>query len=57
MIYVIFSLFVVGYKAFSVGPEKWFKKQDIPWKKFALMGLLDAAAGFLRYTYIHRERE
>jgi hypothetical protein len=42
---------VIAYKAFSVGPEKWFKKQDIPWRKFALMGLFDAASSFLRYTY------
>jgi uncharacterized membrane protein (DUF106 family) len=42
MIYVFMSLIVLTLKAIAVGPSRFISKQSIPWKKFAVMGFLDA---------------
>jgi drug/metabolite transporter (DMT)-like permease len=46
-IYVFMCLVIVASKAIAVGPRRWLKKQNIPWKKFVVMGLLDAGSGFM----------
>ena len=48
-IYCLLSAVILAWRAATAkgGPRRWWRKQSVPFVKFAVMGLLDASSAFL----------